>query len=57
MHSTPGPTPAVIIGGSPSIACRIFWTTGTTATPNTNVQYVGNILAGSAVSPLTDARS
>lgn len=47
---------AVVIGGPPAMACRIFWTTGTAATLDTNVQYVGNFVSSSAISLLTDAR-
>ena len=47
---------AVVIGGPPSMACRIFWTTGTAATLNTGVQYIGNFVSSSAISLLTNAR-
>lgn len=46
---------AVIIGGPPSLGCRIFWTTGTAVTLNGGVHSVGNFLASSAVSLLTGA--
>ena len=47
---------AVVIGGPASLACRIFWTTGTAATLNSNVEYVGNFLAKSTTTLLTNAR-
>lgn len=47
---------AVMIGGPPSMACRIFWATGTAATLNTGVQYIGNFVSSSAISLLTNAR-
>jgi len=45
---------AVVIGGPPSLACRIFWTTGTAATLNGGVHFLGNVLASSQTSMLTD---
>lgn len=47
---------AIVIGGPASLACRIFWTTGTAATLNDNVEYVGNFLASSTTTLLTNAR-
>lgn len=47
---------AVVIGGPASLACRIFWTTGTAVTLNSNVEYVGNFLAKSATTMLTNTR-
>ena len=47
---------AVIVGGPASLGCRIFWTTGTAATLNDNVQYAGNFLGSSGASLLTGAR-
>lgn len=47
---------AVIVGGPSSLGCRIFWTTGTAATLNDNVQYAGNILGSAGASLLTGAR-
>jgi hypothetical protein len=46
---------AVVIGGPPSLACRIFWTTGTAATINGGAHFIGNVLASSQTSMLTDA--
>jgi hypothetical protein len=46
---------AIVIGGPPSLACRIFWTTGTAATINGGARYIGNILASSQTSLLTNA--
>ncbi len=46
---------AVILGGPASLGCRIFWTTGTAVTLNGGVHYVGNLLASSEVSLLTNA--
>ena len=46
---------AVIIGGLPSLACRIFWTTGTAATFNGGSHMLGNVLASTATSMLTGA--
>jgi hypothetical protein len=44
---------AVVINGLPSMACRIFWTTGTAATIDGNSHFLGNILASSQTSLLT----
>ena len=38
---------AVIIGGPPSLACRIFWTMGTAAVINNNTAFLGNLIASS----------
>jgi hypothetical protein len=46
-------TTAVVINGPPSLACRIFWATGTAATVNGNSVFLGNILASSQTSLLT----
>ena len=46
---------AVVIGGPPSLACRIFWTTGTAATINGGSHFLGNIIASSQASLLTNA--
>jgi hypothetical protein len=46
---------SIIINGPPSLACRIFWTAGTAATLNGGSVFLGNILASSSVSLLTDA--
>jgi hypothetical protein len=46
---------AVVIGGPPSLACRIFWTTGTAAVINGGANFVGNVLASSQTSLLTNA--
>jgi hypothetical protein len=46
---------AVVINGLPSMACRIFWTTGTGATIDGNSHYLGNVLASSQTSLLTGA--
>ncbi len=46
---------AVVINGLPSLACRIFWTTGTAATINSNSHFLGNVLASSQTSLLTGA--
>jgi type VI secretion system secreted protein VgrG len=46
---------ARVIGGPPSLACRIFWTTGTAATINGGALFVGNVLASSKTSMLTGA--
>ena len=46
---------AVVIGGPPSLACRIFWTMGTAATLNGGSHSLGNFLASSAISMLTNA--
>jgi hypothetical protein len=46
---------AVVIGGPLPLACRIFWTMGTAATLNGGSQSLGNILASSATSMLTNA--
>jgi hypothetical protein len=48
-------TIAVVIGGPSSLACRIFWTTGTAATINSGSHFLGNILASSKTSMLTNA--
>lgn len=46
---------AVIIGGPPSLGCRIFWTTGTAVTINGGAHLVGNFLASAELSLLTNA--
>jgi hypothetical protein len=46
---------AVVIGGPPALGCRIFWTTGTAATINGGTQFLGNIVASSQTSLLTNA--
>ncbi|HEY6561627.1 MAG TPA: ice-binding family protein [Polyangiaceae bacterium] len=46
---------AIVIGGPPSLACRIFWTTGAEATINGGAHYIGNVLASSKTSMLTNA--
>lgn len=46
---------AIVIGGPPSLACRIFWTTGTAATINGGSHFLGNIVASSQTSLLTNA--
>jgi len=46
---------AVVINGPSSLACRIFWATGTGATIDGNSHYLGNILASSQTSLLTGA--
>jgi hypothetical protein len=46
-------TTAVVINGPSSLACRIFWATGTAATVNGNSVFLGNILASSQTSLLT----
>ena len=46
---------AVVIGGPPSLACRIFWTTGTATTINGGAHFLGNIVASSQTSMLTNA--
>ena len=46
---------AVVIGGPPSLACRIFWTPGTAATINGGSHFLGNIVASSQTSMLTNA--
>jgi ice-binding like protein len=46
---------AVVIGGPLSLACRIFWTVGTAATMNGGSQSLGNMLASTATSMLTNA--
>ena len=46
---------AVIIGGPPSLGCRIFWTTGTAVTINGGAHLVGNFLASAGTSLLTGA--
>jgi hypothetical protein len=38
---------AVIVGGPPSLACRIFWAMGTAAVINNNTQFLGNLVASS----------
>ncbi|CAN5696407.1 hypothetical protein BH09MYX1_BH09MYX1_11550 [soil metagenome] len=47
---------AVIVGGPPSLGCRIFWTMGTAATLNGNVQWIGTLLASAATGLLTSAK-
>jgi hypothetical protein len=46
---------AVVAGGPPALACRIFWAMGTAATLNGGSHVIGNILASSATSMLTNA--
>jgi hypothetical protein len=46
---------AVVIGGPLSLACRIFWAMGTAATINGGSHFIGNVLASSATSMLTNA--
>jgi hypothetical protein len=46
---------AVIIGGPPSLACRIFWTMGTEAVIGDNTQFLGNVIASSTTVMLTAA--
>ncbi len=46
---------AVVIGGLPSLACRIFWTTGTAAVINGGAHFLGNVIASSQTSMLTNA--
>jgi Ice-binding-like len=38
---------AVIIGGPPSLACRIFWAMGTAAVIENDTQFLGNVIASS----------
>jgi hypothetical protein len=46
---------AVVVGGPPSLACRVFWAMGTAATLNGGSHVIGNVLASSATSMLTNA--
>jgi hypothetical protein len=46
---------AIVIGGPLSLACRIFWAVGTAVTMNGGSQSLGNMLASTATSMLTDA--
>ena len=47
---------AVIIGGPPSLGCRVFWTAGTAVTINGGAEMVGNFLASSATTMLGNAK-
>jgi hypothetical protein len=46
---------AVIIGGPPSLACRIFWTMGTAAVINDNTAFLGNVIASSTTIMMANA--
>jgi hypothetical protein len=46
---------AVVIGGPPALACRIFWAMGTEAVIGDNTQFLGNVIASSTTVMLTAA--
>jgi Ice-binding-like len=46
---------AVIIGGPPSLACRIFWAMGTAAVINNNTQFLGNVISSSQTVMMADS--
>lgn len=48
-------TNTVVINGPPSLACRIFWTAGTGITINNDSKFLGNLIASSLTSMLTNA--
>jgi len=46
---------AVIIGGPPSLACRIFWAMGTAAVINVDTQFLGNVIASTQTVMMANA--